>query len=338
MTVLGLDTPVKKGVFLTYLGLWCVLRLVVYASQHDPLASGYDTAALLVVVTVLKLVISIAWFCVDNGSGGLRGLAQQVSTTRLLFLRYFFPAASYVVYDNMMFFCLARLDPVTYVILMQFRLPVTGFVWQTVFGRNTTRTQWFGLAFIMIACIVQRTTVHKSQTQITDEDLARGNASSLMLGIMGVVVQIACGVFSSIYNEKMLKKGDISLHLQNIYMYTHSLICNLVYIVCLNGLSALSPGSFAKLLNKWVVPTCLLLSCIGIATSLFLKHLDSVKKSIASALELFGDAALSWYFFAIPVTLPTLGSVFLCASGIVLYSQEPLVTHSPVSNKHTSMV
>ena len=41
---LGLDTPFKWGIFMTYMGLWTGLRIIIYASQQG---SSYNTAAVV---------------------------------------------------------------------------------------------------------------------------------------------------------------------------------------------------------------------------------------------------------------------------------------------------
>eukprot|EP01060_Flectonema_neradi_P025891 TRINITY_DN34740_c0_g1_i1.p1 TRINITY_DN34740_c0_g1~~TRINITY_DN34740_c0_g1_i1.p1 ORF type:complete len:329 (+),score=18.07 TRINITY_DN34740_c0_g1_i1:118-1104(+) len=328
MVVLGLDTTTKQVVFLNYLGLWCALRLVIYASQRED-EKEYSPAALLVVTTMLKLGISVVW-CWWDTQRSVHSVWQQVILSKQLAVRYIAPAASYVIYDNLMFFCLSQLDPVTYVILMQFRLPITGFVWQIVFGRRMEIVQWLGLVLVMSACILQRSTARSSSP---------GRSVNIALGIVGVVIQIACGVFSSVYNESMLKKGDISLHLQNIYMYTHSVICNFLWLYFTGQSSSLSLTAAWQIISSpKQLPVIILLACIGISTSLFLKHLDSVKKSIASAIELFGDAALSWYFFGIPIRAGTSFALLLCASGIILYSKEKSDPQLPISKQYLENV
>ena len=320
MAILGLDTTIKKVVFLSYLGLWCCLRLFVYGSQHGEHGGAYSPAALLVLTTVMKLAMSlVSWWTIPTCAAtvadrDIQSNSPHAMQRRLnLFVRYFLPAASYVVYDNMMFFCLERLDPVTYVILMQLRLPVTAITWQSVFGRRLSIVQWGGLVMVMSACMLQRSTAQQNAG-----DGKGGYKGELLLGFAGVVVQIGCGVFSSVYNEFMLKKGDISVHLQNVFMYTHSLACNIVWIVASGQAAHLRPTAMLQLFNSTTLPIATLLASIGIVTSLFLKHLDSVRKGVASAIELFGDALLSWWFFSIAVKWPTFGAMFLCAAGIVV--------------------
>ena len=337
MVLLGLDTRTRKVVFFSYLGLWCALRVHIYASQHGATHIHYNPAALLIVTTLLKLGMScVSYFmfnaatCVDKTAATTTESktppeaeiteTSSVTSDLQLFLRYFFPAASYVVYDNMIFFCLKRLDPVTYVILMQFRLPVTGLTWQAVFGKKISGVQWLGLGLIMLACIIQASQVKKQAKTHQGESEYSLDPEALLLGFIGCAIQIGCGVFSSVYNEFMLKKGDISLHLQNVFMYTHSLICNLVWIVVSDQVDSIRGENLLQLFGRQTFPIAVLLALIGLATSVFLKYLDSVRKAVASAMEMFGDALLSWFFFGIAVMPSTFGAIMCCGLGIVVCS------------------
>eukprot|EP01062_Namystynia_karyoxenos_P069634 TRINITY_DN65098_c0_g1_i1.p1 TRINITY_DN65098_c0_g1~~TRINITY_DN65098_c0_g1_i1.p1 ORF type:complete len:392 (+),score=149.22 TRINITY_DN65098_c0_g1_i1:97-1176(+) len=333
--LLGLDTPQRKVVFWSYLALWCALKLTVYGSQHSPSAPAFSPAALLVLTCLLKLAAAV-WMtaaeeydpCAPRCSG-CRNVLTKTRESSGLCLRYLLPAASYAVYDNLIFWNLARLDPATYGVLMQLRILVTALAWQTVFARRLTLLQWAGMGLITVACVLQKlhgagsTAVHPG---VSVAERRHANA----VGVAGVLLQIACGVFSSIYNEKMLKKGDISLNLQNVYMYSYSVLCNFAILAATGqftaALSAFHPGSFLSAGSGWVLAVAGLMSAIGIVTSLFLKHLDSVTKTIASAIELFGDAFLAWFFFGIPVNGATGVALVLASGGIVAYSA---ITRNP---------
>eukprot|EP00756_Hemistasia_phaeocysticola_P046107 Hpha_TRINITY_DN19875_c0_g1::TRINITY_DN19875_c0_g1_i1::g.132052::m.132052 len=329
---LGLDTPKRRYVFWSYLGLWCLLRLVIYGSQHSKTAPQYSPPALLVLSCLVKLGAAVWMTAAEEydpcapGCSGCRSVVQKTRESSDMCLRYVLPAFLYAVYDNLLFWNLSHLDPVTYGVLMQIRLFVTGFVWQVVFGRRLAPLQWAGILLITVACVLQKLHGAGGKVQplsVSSED-HRGPG---FYGLAGIFLQVGCGVFSSVYNEKMLKKGDISLNLQNVYMYSHSVLSNLVLLAATGQLpvvfEALRHSTYSGVHTFWVVSVAGLMGAIGIVTSLFLKHLDSVTKTIASAVELFFDAALAWCLFGIPVNAATLGALTLCSMGIMLYSTPP---------------
>lgn len=65
-------------------------------------------------------------------------------------------------------------------------------------------------------------------------------------------------------------------------------------------------------------------AAIGIVTSFFLKTLNSILKTFASALELVLTAVLSYVFFSIPIYLNTVLAIVTVMFAIYLYSQNPV--------------
>ena len=63
---------------------------------------------------------------------------------------------------------------------------------------------------------------------------------------------------------------------------------------------------------------------IGIVTSFFLKNLNSIVKSFASAIELMFTAILCRILFNIPIHLNTVISIAIVSYAIILYSQNPI--------------
>lgn len=65
-------------------------------------------------------------------------------------------------------------------------------------------------------------------------------------------------------------------------------------------------------------------TAIGIITSFFLKNLNSILKTFASALELIFTAVLCWLIFNIPIHLNTALSIATVSYAVILYSQNPV--------------
>eukprot|EP01062_Namystynia_karyoxenos_P075820 TRINITY_DN7350_c0_g1_i4.p1 TRINITY_DN7350_c0_g1~~TRINITY_DN7350_c0_g1_i4.p1 ORF type:complete len:435 (+),score=142.50 TRINITY_DN7350_c0_g1_i4:103-1305(+) len=323
MAILGLDTATKKTIFIFYMALWCALRLLIYGSKRQgSSAPEYNQTSLLVFVCVTKLMMALGMYMQDDGS--FAKLADQVRGSKKLFFRYFLPALSYVVYDNLTFANLTYSDPVTYVILMQMRLACTGLMWQAFFSRPLNRNQWMAILVLTLACLVQKGLAIKTARGSVEE------RASLIISLALIAFQIACGVFSSVFNEVLLKeKGTVGTNLQNMYMYTWSIVCNLVWLAlcpsktwCAGDLrEAMSLQELGKLLSPLVLAIGCILAFIGIVTSLFIKYLDSVRKTIASAMEIFVDAVLAWLIFGVPLGLNTVMACILASGGVLLYSR-----------------
>lgn len=70
-------------------------------------------------------------------------------------------------------------------------------------------------------------------------------------------------------------------------------------------------------------------AAIGIVTSFFLKLLNSILKTFASALELIFTALLTWLLFGIPIYLNTVCAIFVVTVAVLMYSQNPVTNVKP---------
>lgn len=139
--------------------------------------------------------------------------------------------------------------------------------------------------------------------------------------------QTICSCLAGVYNEYLLKGegANVDMFLQNMFMYFDSILCNVAFLFL--------QGDFAHVFDNAVSsiffePKVILVmfnnASIGIVTSFFLKNLNSIVKSFASALELVFTAILCWLLFNIPIHLNTVLAIAIVSYAIVLYSQNPI--------------
>ena len=142
-----------------------------------------------------------------------------------------------------------------------------------------------------------------------------------------ILVQVFCSCFAGVYNEYLLKGkgGDVPFMLQNVFMYTDSVISNLFVLGFTGHLQdALTSSSVASILQIKVVCIIINNAAIGIVTALFLRSLNSILKTFASALELMFTAVLAWIIFGIQVNLFTVIAIFVVSFATLLYAQNPV--------------
>lgn len=159
-------------------------------------------------------------------------------------------------------------------------------------------------------------------------DTKQNKSLSLTFSINAIflLVQIVCSCLAGVYNEYLLKKqGDINIFVQNVFMYLDSIVCNLILLtVDGNIVSACQYDNIVKVFHYKVLIVMLNNALIGIVTSFFLKTLNSILKTFASALELVLTAVLSYVFFHIPIYLNTVLSIAIVMLATYLYSQNPV--------------
>ncbi|KFM58234.1 hypothetical protein X975_09193, partial [Stegodyphus mimosarum] len=114
--------------------------------------------------------------------------------------------------------------------------------------------------------------------------------------------------------------------LQNIFMYMDSIICTFMLLI-LNGeaQTAFSSDSLNLVFQPMVIAVMLNSSACGIVTSVFLKNLNSILKTFASAIEITFTAILCWFIFGFPIDIYTIISIAIVSYATYLYAQSPVV-------------
>ena len=100
---------------------------------------------------------------------------------------------------------------------------------------------------------------------------------------------------------------------------TPTLLAVVAIMSSVGGVMALppaTPGAFAE-------PLWSALPQVGVVTGFFLRHLDSVLKAVASALEVVFSMLLSSLLFAVPLTPQAAGAALLVGGGVALYARPP---------------
>lgn len=175
-----------------------------------------------------------------------------------------------------------------------------------------------------------------------------GNSTLINIHLIWILVQVFCSCFAGVYNEYLLKSSrttQVDMMLQNAFMYFDSILCNFLLLIYFDyqqtSLSALDK-LFQTLQLIFAEKQFLILliifnnAAVGIVTSFFLKSLNSILKTFASALELLFTSVLAWIFFAIPVSMYTFMAIFIVSSAIYLYSINPVSNPTKSSHEETT--
>jgi UDP-sugar transporter A1/2/3 len=272
-------------------------------------------------------------------SNSLLHLVSEISKNRKVLLKYIIPSFLYSLYNNLAFVNLSSYDPTTYFLLLQFRVVVTGVIYEMLFSKKLTRQQWFSLILLTLGCLMKQLNTHIAPSSAAASSLSYFNYSLLF-----ILVQIFSSCFAGVYNEFILKESSLDIMLQNIFMYMDSIVCNLALLFVFQSSSsssltinaAFSLDSLYSLLDLKVILIMVNNAAVGIVTSLFLKSLNSILKTFASALELMFTAILAWIIFSIPLDLTTFVAILIVSAATWLYSLNPVNSGSSVTNSITS--
>ncbi|KAL0101560.1 hypothetical protein PUN28_018999 [Cardiocondyla obscurior] len=308
-------------IFISYIALFINQGILVTWSQRSG-RYEYNIVAVVLMTEVLKLVISTALYCKDNS---ILTLLQETRKNKKVLLLYMIPALLYCLYNNLAFVNLARFDPTTYYVLLQLRVVLTGIIFQVIFNKKLSATQWISLVILTVGCMVKHFDAH-----------VLGSEFHVDIFLLLILVQTTCSCLAGVYNEYLLKRqgADIDIFIQNVFMYIDSIFCNIVAIVLLSiftsGISEmLTNVEIGTFLQPKVILIMLNNSLVGIITSFFLKTLNSILKTFASAVELVFTAMLCWFLFSIPISTNTIISIAMVSFAVILYSRNPVQNTQP---------
>lgn len=183
--------------------------------------------------------------------------------------------------------------------------------------------------------MIKQTNIGKpieSQTNTTKPSIIDNEKSifsfDININAIFILIQTICSCLAGVYNEYLLKdKGaNVDIYIQNVFMYLDSITCNIVLLLVQgNLLNAFTATSIQSLFTLNVALIIINNTAIGIVTSFFLKYMNSILKTFASALELMFTAILCYILFAIPIYLNTILAIFIVSFSVYLYSQCPVV-------------
>ena len=280
---------IKEAIFTVYVLLWVLSHLLIYASKLAG-APPFNSTSAVLFTELVKLLLALGLYI--RFDGNVRQLTRTIAATTPLLLKYSVPALLYAVYNNLVYINLASFDPGTYNVLMQLRIIMTGVIYQQAFSKRLNRNQWMAIVLIAIGCMA------KESSKLTSTEGIQQNRHAWLL----LLIQMLSSVCAGVYNEVLLKGEDssptadsgilVTTNLQNAYMYLMSVFWNLLVLTYQGRLGeAVSHENLIVLCSPIVLSIIAIMSTVGLVTGFFLKHLDSVLKAVASALEVMSDGS-----------------------------------------------
>ncbi|XP_059138671.1 UDP-galactose transporter senju-like [Physella acuta] len=317
-------TKLSFVVFITYMGLFINQGILVTASKSKDNTYKYNIVTVVLLTETLKLVVAAILFVKDHSVVSL--FEDLVKYKRVLCL-YFIPAALYCLYNNLQFVNLSAYDPTTYYLLLQFRVVVTGVVFQVIFKKKLSCIQWASLLILTIGCIIKEVRHDVSSAQAKEVG-PTSFMDYLDIHLLFIFFQVFSSCIAGVYNEFLLKDTGVDVHIMmaNVFMYLNSIVCNICVLAFKGDLiQAFGYNEVMSIMQPNVLAIICNNAAIGIVTSLFLRSLNSILKTFASALELMFTAVLCWMIFGIPVDLYTILAIFIVSLATYLYAQHPVV-------------
>lgn len=319
----------NKEAFITfalYIILFVFQGVFVTASKTENGGYDYNTTLVVFLSELLKLCASaVLYTCKRENKPHI---VKAIAINYKLLLLYFIPSLLYCFYNNLAFINLSHYDPTSYYILLQFRVVLTALLFQFLFKKKLTYFQWVSLAILTLGCIIKNFDAASTQSK-GDTTLW---SQIFNIYFLSINFQNFCSCLAGTYNEYLLKtKGsNVDIFLQNVFMYLDSVICNFL-ILCFKGEVGNIFDDFSSLADTFVILIIINSAVVGIVTSFFLKNLNSILKTYASALELVITAVVCYILFNILITEFTVLSICLVIIAVAMYFKNPVNNVSQIS-------
>ncbi|XP_061703770.1 UDP-galactose transporter senju isoform X1 [Cydia pomonella] len=326
--------PNKEGfiIFALYIILFVFQGVFVTASKNANGGYSYNTTLVVFLTELLKLVASATLYSYRRNDKP--HIFRAVALNYKLLLLYFIPSLLYCFYNNLAFVNLSHYDPTSYYILLQFRIVLTAILFQCLFQKKLTLMQWVSLGILTLGCILKNFDAASVQSKTGETDVW---SQVFNIYFLSINFQNFCSCLAGTYNEYLLKTqgASVDIFLQNVFMYLDSVICNF-FILMLKGELGTVFDDFSSLANIIVILIIVNSAVVGIVTSFFLKNLNSILKTYASALELVITAVVCYLLFNILITWGTVTSICLVSVAVGMYMKNPVnnaILNEPMKDK-----
>lgn len=216
-------------------------------------------------------------------------------------------AITYCVYNQLTFVVFLTADPASYNIFKSASTIVTAAISCVFLGRCVSRQQWAAIILQASGLFVTQYDTCKSQMVLPKETYVL------------LLVLLFMTSLSGVWNEHQLKTLPMSLHQQNMVLYSAGFVLNASGHFIKSWLSDTEPGFFAGY-DATSVAVVTVNACFGITMTAVYKYADSIMKCLANAVTTVLLLGLSCFFFGLQLNLTIAAGCLIVIVAVILYS------------------
>ena len=337
-----------------YIGTWVFISLLIHRVMNEEGQKVLGAPCTIMAVEIVKCVISFILFCrtrtttcTKNSSASnkmcysfVQGFKELTSfctsqTCSTMLMLYAPIALLYAVYNNLMLINLKSHHPTVYLILSTSKVLMVAYTWQIVFKVKISQKKEMALIAIVLGIVTKGIFADQEGGEASTLTITTSSnifetvqeMKSFFLSSFLVVCQMACSVIASVYNEKLLKHKDCDQQLQNICLCINSIAINAIFFAATRLMSIESDGSSisdaeSAIFSPSMALVVLALASSGIITSLVLRYVNSLTKSVAAASETIFTYLIEILFFQYGIDCFEALSVLLVTAGAIMYASD----------------
>jgi len=266
---------------------------------------------------VFKLVISLAMLAWGVQAGGWS--PALLPDTGVELLKFSVPALLYSCKSVLQFVAMSTMNAPSFQLWRNLNIVTTGVLYHFCLGRSLDRKKMqallllaTGLTFISYKC---------SSVVADDEPVLPGIIACVFISLLSGG--------AGVYTEMLMKKNTKSIHMQNIQLYTFSVLANLTIYF------AWEYGDAKKSVMLGFYPNLIALdtALAGLAASFLLKYADNIVKVYSSGLAVIFTVVVSVYLLDYTPSVPFyLGSIVVLLSVDIYYAKSAPSPVLPTAN------
>lgn len=295
---------------------WCATTLYIfigqfYEAQYSSSSSSSPSGSILPSNSVSTSFTSLFSFMESK----YRDLRCKWSLAKLFLV----PAFLYFLFNSLAFYNLQFVSPSTYRLLINLKVLFSGLLLQIILHKHITRRQWLGLFLLVLACSIEQF-----------DKLSTDFQASLWV-ILSICFQSFCSSLAGVYFQYLLQftsplvkeSAELGLWEKNFFMYTWSVLFNLLYLFLFSPATFWSPLETVSQFQPIVLPIILCSAIGGFSTSLILRDLDVIVKEYANFAEMCVVVFGSFLWLGIPLKFSLFVAIAIVTVSLYLYNVQP---------------
>lgn len=328
------DLERNKGVTSAYIVTQaCLFLLVTFfgfgntiltaLSKNKDNGYDYETISVPLCMELAKLAISFVLLVKDCRDPPLTVSAATLNAFRrvrdALSWQYAILALLHGLQNNLTFITLRYLDPGTFHILGNLRIPVVAVMLFLVLKKTYSKQQISGIVMLTIGAILYSIGKYNAVVEISGSaGKDPGSQKMQFLGYFLALTLVLCASMAGVFNEYCLKHSlkHQSVDLQNVQLYLFGFILNLV------ALFVKQPGllSIFRGYNILIISIIANSACFGVSVGYITKYCDNNVRSFAGMASMLLAAMYSSMLMSIPLPDGYPVSLSLVSIGFLMYA------------------
>lgn len=314
------STPKRILVFFLVTALGCANSILITISKNDENSYNYDISSVPTCTEMVKLAMSMLLLVRDGWWDTPSIVSATLKSINLVYKsiswQLFALATIYVLQNILVFYILLYIDPGTYQILTNLRIPIVALMMHFFLRKRYTGSQIIGISMLSLGAILYSAGKANYNFAYSKTEQVATDYSEIT-GCFLTLAMVICSSAAGVFNEYCLKQGlsHQSVGLQNTQLYLFGFIINCVVLQIRQNIFNIFHGFDAITIG--IISNS---AFLGISVGYITKYCDTNLRIFGSIVSILLSSLYSSIFMAVSVSKFYGLSLALTCVGIFLYT------------------